>query len=336
MKNLLKIILVFSISCLCGVASARYIYVSFDKSMQLIEKAPISYRYNLYKDIYEKNNPDILPAKETILIPKIIHQIWLGPYKSPSEFLKYADIWKELHPNWEYKLWTEKDVKNLTFPDRDLYDKASSYQEKAEILKYTILNQFGGLYVDVDYKPIRKFDYLHHTYKFYGGILPPGEKNNNVHVSTSIIATAPNSLIMKLTLDRIRYVWDEVEKEFYQEKHVDNSDIALLYKKRVEDSFNYIVENKIQYTPRAIILPPTYLNIIIRNKLIDPYLEAIGINARQRFFHIIHRETLASERKDGTRLVKNLSKNEIEENFLLKNLKKLKHVVLDFYHKYSY
>ncbi|MEQ9115981.1 MAG: glycosyltransferase [Rickettsiales bacterium] len=336
MKKLFKFVIILYTLAALSPASARYIYVPFDKSMQKLENAPVSYKYKVLKDLYDQHNPDILHSLDEDLIPKTIHQIWLGPYKLPKEFKKYSQLWQELHPDWQYKLWTEKDVKTLNFPDRDLYEKASSYQEKSEILKFTILKQFGGLYADVDYKPVRKFDYLHHTYKFYGGISPPPEKTNDIHISTSIIASEPNNLIMKLALKRIRDVWDDAEKEFHKEKHVDNTDISLLYKKRVEESFNYIVANKIHYVQRAIILPPTYLNIIIRNKLVDPYLEAIGINSRQRFFHIIHRETLASERKDGTRLVSNLSKKTIDENLLLRNFKKAKTLVLDFYHKYSY
>lgn len=336
-KFLIKIIYLTLIFIAPKLAQARYIYVPFDESMQKIDAAPISEEYQLLKKIYEDHNPDkIVPMSEPI-IPKIIHQIWLGPYKLPKEFMNYSKEWQDLHPNWQYKLWQEEDLDSLYFPDRDLYDKASSYQEKAEILKYTILKQFGGLYVDVDYKPIRRFDYLHYAYKFYGSILPPAKDSNEVRISTSILAAEPNSYIINKTLGEIRRVWEDVEKEFTRlsdKKKVE--EIIKLYQMRSEDSFNRVVKHKISFMDRAIILPPTYLNIIIRNKLLDPYLETIGINKRERYFHIIHRETLAAERKDGTRLVKNLSQVEIKEGIIRRNYNKFKRIFLDFFHQFSY
>jgi mannosyltransferase OCH1-like enzyme len=41
---------------------------------------------------------------------KIIHQIWCNKYNDiPDSFLKLSATWKELHPDWEYRFWTEKD-----------------------------------------------------------------------------------------------------------------------------------------------------------------------------------------------------------------------------------
>ena len=48
------------------------------------------------------------------MIPKIIHQIWLGPNKRPDIWM---NSWKinyiKKHPDWTYKLWTEKEINML-------------------------------------------------------------------------------------------------------------------------------------------------------------------------------------------------------------------------------
>lgn len=315
---------------------SRYIYVPFDESMQLIESAPISKRYKLYRDIYDTNNPEKLIPVENPIIPKIIHQIWLGPYKMPKDLAEYSKKWQELHSGWGYKLWTDEDVAKMQFPDRDLFEKASTYQEKAEILKYNILKQHGGLYVDVDYKPIRMFDYLHYTYDFYAGILPPLKDTNDVIVSTSIMGSSPNNMLINNTLSEIRKVWDSSEKEFIK-KHQTNKmeSISILEEIRIRKPFNKILEDKITFAGRAIILPPTYLNIVVRNQLIDPYLEAININKRNSYFHIIHRETLAAERHDGTRIIQNLSGIKIKETFFRRNFKKVRSLFYDIYDKFN-
>lgn len=44
-------------------------------------------------------------TKETrrIIIPRRIHQIWLGPiFNLPLTYQKWMNIWKERHPDWEY------------------------------------------------------------------------------------------------------------------------------------------------------------------------------------------------------------------------------------------
>ena len=39
------------------------------------------------------------------MIPKIIHQIWLGPLPPPQRWL---DSWRDHHPDWDYHLWTNE------------------------------------------------------------------------------------------------------------------------------------------------------------------------------------------------------------------------------------
>ena len=39
------------------------------------------------------------------MIPKILHFLWMGP-KMPDIYQKSLDRWKELHPDYEVKLWT--------------------------------------------------------------------------------------------------------------------------------------------------------------------------------------------------------------------------------------
>jgi hypothetical protein len=43
-------------------------------------------------------------------IPRIIHQIWLGPSPLPEQDAAYVETWKQLHPDWEHRLWTEDDL----------------------------------------------------------------------------------------------------------------------------------------------------------------------------------------------------------------------------------
>ncbi len=41
-------------------------------------------------------------------IPKIIHQLWIGPKPAPTKFMQ---TWKEKHPDFDYIFWNEEELK---------------------------------------------------------------------------------------------------------------------------------------------------------------------------------------------------------------------------------
>ena len=139
-------------------------------------------------------------------IPKKIHQIWLGE-ELPEEYKKYGETWKEYHPDWEYKLWTDVDVNDVDIPRRSLYDSITNVAQKSDFLRYHILNQFGGLYVDTDFECIKPFDDLLYL-DFFTGIGYP----KKLELYIGLIASVPkhpiiNHLINHLTTARYGGSW---------------------------------------------------------------------------------------------------------------------------------
>lgn len=87
-------------------------------------------------------------------IPKIIHQIWLGDEKPPYRLM---ETWEAMHPDWEYKLWTDENIKDVIelLPQ---YHEIEEYCGKADILRYQILHKFGGVFIDADSQCLRRLD----------------------------------------------------------------------------------------------------------------------------------------------------------------------------------
>lgn len=89
-------------------------------------------------------------------IPKKVHQIWIGPKKRP-------DIWMDSvkkfcsEKGYEYVLWDDEKVSEMNMVNREWYDKEQTYNGKSDILRYEILYQNGGIYIDAD-SFIVKFD----------------------------------------------------------------------------------------------------------------------------------------------------------------------------------
>lgn len=57
--------------------------------------------------------------------------------------------WPEKHPSWEYKIWTDENLPEIR--NRALFDAFRGiYHAQADVLRYEILFQFGGVYADAD------------------------------------------------------------------------------------------------------------------------------------------------------------------------------------------
>lgn len=101
-----------------------------------------------------------IPVTEEQKIPKKIHQIWLGDKDIPSRYLAYSETWKTHFPTWEYKLWKDADVAELIAESKlptFITDK-HNVGALSDILRYIILDKFGGLYIDMDYECLAPFE----------------------------------------------------------------------------------------------------------------------------------------------------------------------------------
>jgi hypothetical protein len=82
-------------------------------------------------------------------IPKIIHQLWIGPKPCP---IKLMNTWKDKNPDFEYILWNEQEFikRNMTFRCQTKIDEIEEINGKADILRWEILYHYGGVFIDAD------------------------------------------------------------------------------------------------------------------------------------------------------------------------------------------
>ncbi|HEX3999711.1 MAG TPA: glycosyltransferase [Pirellulales bacterium] len=96
-------------------------------------------------------------------IPKIIHQTWKDE-NVPAVLRPYVESWRRHHPQWEWRLWTDKE--NRRFIRRHYpaflkqYDRYPWPIQRVDAVRYFLLERFGGLYVDLDFQCLRQFDPL--------------------------------------------------------------------------------------------------------------------------------------------------------------------------------
>ncbi len=104
-------------------------------------------------------------------IPKVIHQIWIGPNPVPDEYREWRATWKEHHPEWKCKLWGDEEVGAVLLPEvREYYEKANTYSSKSDIARTCIIYRHGGVYVDMDYECLHPIDELLHGCRAFASV----------------------------------------------------------------------------------------------------------------------------------------------------------------------
>ena len=149
--------------------------------------------WEILKDKYE-NHSSISGIIKTN-IPKIIHQIWLGG-EIPKNVLSLAEKIKDLNSDWEFKFWTDH---NLVFIENEYFLKIKSIKNfgvQSDIIRYLILDKFGGIYLDCDFLPIKKFQDLLSDTCFLAGICNPDENNKPV-IANGLIGSIPNHPLLQ-------------------------------------------------------------------------------------------------------------------------------------------
>jgi hypothetical protein len=210
-----------------GAKQSHVVDIDFDDGLgknhrpfSLIQKSQVDQkRYRVLKKVWEQNRPAHAKySSQQPKIPKIIHQIWLGPKRPPRFFLKFRETWERHHPDWEYRLWTDEDVEKFDFSLKDLYHKSLNWGEKADILRCEVLLAFGGVYADIDFECLKPLDALVGRYDFFAGMEPPHvipESDHVMLISDALIGAAPQHPILKEWQSLIRGKWEKAEQECF-------------------------------------------------------------------------------------------------------------------------
>lgn len=160
---------------------------------------------DLGRSLYTQYNPLVLPVGTIPTIPKIIHQIWIGG-PVPAAFKKYMHTWQQMHPDWQYVLWTDDNIKEL-FPlyNQTFFEESEGMGVKSDLLKWEIIYRFGGVYADVDFECLQPLDQLHYTYDFYTAFQPFDAFF--VQLGAALFAAHPHHPILKHCIETIKDDW---------------------------------------------------------------------------------------------------------------------------------
>lgn len=142
------------------------------------------------------------------MIPKKIHQIWIGEVEMPSDWKRWCKTVIDAHPDWEYKLWTNDDIENLI----DGYPYLVKYYEfvkelkrwgwMTDVMRYMILYKFGGIYADCDFE-MRKNKSFNDLPLDNELLLVNTAKHPKHEIQNCLMGAVPNNDFLKVLIGNI-------------------------------------------------------------------------------------------------------------------------------------
>src|ERR1700741_3495179 len=92
------------------------------------------------------------------MIPKIIHHIWFEDGPMTSTFLQCRKAWEQMHPDWEHHPWTGWRLPYRI--NKHLLQSHGFGSLAEEVLRFALLEEFGGFVVFPSFTCIHSLDHL--------------------------------------------------------------------------------------------------------------------------------------------------------------------------------
>lgn len=127
-------------------------------------------------------------------VPKIIWQWWAGPKPAPLELMA---TWRAMNPGFDHRI-----ISDLTgWENQKAFDQAPGFAMKSDVVRYELLAEQGGIWVDADAECVRPLpDEILHPQ-----CLAAYEHEDYVPglIAGGIIAAHPGAPLMRAMVDAI-------------------------------------------------------------------------------------------------------------------------------------
>jgi mannosyltransferase OCH1-like enzyme/predicted O-methyltransferase YrrM len=130
----------------------------FPQSQRLKEMIAEEKQIRLWRSNSSLLATSLTAAGASAKIPRILHQVWLGGAPLDSVARDWQRKLRELHPAWEYRLWTDETIRQL--PIAELLPLCRSPSSASNVVRLAAIAIFGGVYLDCDCEPLRPLNDL--------------------------------------------------------------------------------------------------------------------------------------------------------------------------------
>ncbi len=245
-------------------------------------------------------------------IPKTLHFIWLGPKPFPKQSIANVKSWIDNHSGWKVKFWTDlghaapDDRMEISVLDafplqelQDYYYLSDNFGERSELLRYAILLQEGGVYVDHDVTCLTPIDSLQEGYDFFCGLEPfgPAVLSSSVNPSPHVLAATAQHPILGATKKWLLKEWGRIETEF------PGTDPLSIYNRVLHRTFRALSigyrESHCRAGRKDVVFPPDYFSLTDDSKAVYAIHQHCGLWHKHESEAESKIETLFSEISKG-------------------------------------
>src|SRR5262249_19871429 len=113
------------------------------------------------------------------VIPRVFHQVWVGPEPLPDEYRRYQQTWLQHTPGWALEVWTDETLPE-GFQREEVYDLLRQPAERSDMLIFEILYRFGGVYTDTDFECLRPIEPMLRGVEIFCAYSHPDRLNNAI------------------------------------------------------------------------------------------------------------------------------------------------------------
>lgn len=96
------------------------------------------------------------------MIPKILHQGWVGPLEPPEMVKSFCADMRKMNPDFEYR-WIDNDTLNRYAQDtyvKHMISRGEKWAFVMDRLRILALKEHGGIWIDPDSQPLRPLNVL--------------------------------------------------------------------------------------------------------------------------------------------------------------------------------
>ena len=121
----------------------------------------------------------------------------------PAEFKTFGRTWETLHPGWQMKLWTERNLPPLL--NRWAFTHSATQSGRANVLRYELLFRFGGVYIDTDFECLRNLEPLIRNVDCFAGVYGQGEFEHGrfALINNAIMGSVPGHPLLRDLVEEV-------------------------------------------------------------------------------------------------------------------------------------
>ena len=230
---------------------------------------------NHYNNQIVLKNDQILNNNINPVIPLNIFQTWYT-LDLPTEMNNCVDTIKKLNPEFNYYLYDDEMCRQFIINHfhKDVinaYDSLIPGAYKADLWRYCILYIYGGIYMDIKFKPVNGFKFNNLINKEYFVLERPDSliRKSSWNLYNGFMITKKNNPIL---LKSIEIIVNNVKNKYYGDNCLHPTGPSLLGEiyfnsfNKLQFDLVFNIKYKLKYTNKITV--STTMNIIYKNKII--------------------------------------------------------------------